>query len=388
MSGNSSIASISPISSPAMNHLTPLQQGSLRKTYNTSNSSFCASQSSKIKKRFVPDTFYLDRLVGLKFFTIRNQFGCYVVPSEENVIAGYSFPKLKVDEQANRILLPIFQTSMVRDICQRFGHSPTDFVLSISLFRTRAHPVLALTVKAIHKRAHFHVSLGNDVYPETLVENGSFLLTQLSRSESCESPDQYRKSLSSLPSGGRSTIKVPRLDFFLCSEDMEYLLNEKNVDLLNFFATDSLQLLLQTSSQLTDVRVARRTDGVLGNTLMKRYSTIKHMNVEFVFNTSQHFLEELSWSILEETALRIHQYGYLNPTSNTIEVTSSASTDCDTLDSAVTLPDVESNNQNEPATVTVASSLVVETLNEMWPNDVVFDVDQSTVLYAKVVNSK
>jgi hypothetical protein len=157
---------------------------------------------------------------------------------------------------------------------------------------------------------------------------------------------------------------------------------------LNFFATDSLQLLLQTSSQLTDVRVARRTDGVLGNTLMKRYSTIKHMNVEFVFNTSQHFLEELSWSILEETALRIHQYGYLNPTSNTIEVTSSASTDCDTLDSAVTLPDVESNNQNEPATVTVASSLVVETLNEMWPNDVVFDVDQSTVLYAKVVNSK
>lgn len=336
----------------------------------------------------------MDRLVGLKFFSIRNQYGCYVVPSSLNFLAGHQFPKLKVDEQANRTLLPIFSPQMLEEILHKYGGSKNDYTLSITKFRTRFSPILALTLKAKHKRAHLSLSIGADVYPESLVEGGSFLISSLARSDSSCATDSSDQSGTprqhSTPGGqasananipaARCTLKLPRVDFFLCSDDVSHLLSNAERLSLSSVLPDSFVDLdtLQNFTKTCKVDVPRRSDGVIGNTVMRRYSTVKHMNVEFVFNTSQNFLEDLTWQALEETALLIHKYGYLQAPGR--------GTMTENIASAVRAVDGYKDD-DEPADAAGDTSLTDDgSLNELWPNDIVFDADQTTGLYANITS--
>jgi hypothetical protein len=370
--------SVSPIPSPAF---TPQQ---------------VSKKSTKQQQRFVPDVFHMERLVGLKFFSIRNRYGCYVVPSALNFLAGHQFPKLKVDEQANRTLLPLFSSEMLEEILQKYGSSKTEYSLSIAKFRTRLSPVLALTLKAKNKRAHLSLSIGADVYPESLVEGGSFLISSLARSDSScatDSSDQSGTPRQHLTPGGktfagantpaaRCTFKLPRVDFFLCSEDVNHLLtNAERLSLSSALVDYRADLdTLQSFAKTCKVNVPRRSDGVIGNTVMRRYSTVKHMNVEFVFNTSQNFLEDLTWQILEETALLIHKYGYLQAPAD-----HGRGTMAENIASAVKA--VDGRTVDEELAEAIGATTDDESLDELWPNDIVFDADQTTGLYANITTA-
>lgn len=334
----------------------------------------------------------MERLVGLKFFSIRNQYGCYVVPSALNFLAGHQFPKLKVDEQANRTLLPLFSSEMLEEILQKYGSSKSDYSLSIAKFRTRFSPVLALTLKAKNKRAHLSLSIGADVYPESLVEGGSFLISSLARSDSScatDSSDQSGTPRQHLTPGGktsnvpaaRCTFKLPRVDFFLCSEDVNHLLTHaERLSLSSVLVDPTADLdMLQSFAKTCKVTVPRRSDGVIGNTVMRRYSTVKHMNVEFVFNTSQNFLEDLTWQTLEETALLIHKYGYLQAPAD-----QGRGTMAENIASAMKA--IDGRKADEVSTEATGESSMTddESLDELWPNDIVFDADQTTGLYANI----
>jgi hypothetical protein len=249
-------------------------------------------ESTPNKKRYSVTAGFQQGLQGLKFFSVRNSKGSYVVPSTKNFFDGYKVSKVKIDQGASISLIPVLQPQDLQVIFQRYP--PSEYRMQITALPTFGGGALALSVVpglAIPRRV-FDVHLGADVYPNILKDT------------SYECPDPITPDYLC---NFNPCYLAKRLNFFLCSDDVDAIKSEPGLK-DRFFAGDCELL-----DNFTRRDVARRDNALIGNQSLHRTqcSSIKHNGVELFFDTELHELGSLSWGLVDNMTLDIHSRRYV-----------------------------------------------------------------------------
>lgn len=275
------------------------------------------NQTSPNKKRFHCEDAELEPSIqGLRFFAMKNSKGSFVIPSTKNFIDEFQIKKIKCDEGATCSVLPIANCNMLQHIIEKYaaqGH-----VLSLKELRSIAGTTLGLTVAHPLNHKIFAFRIGLDVYPTVLPAgapneaglarslDGAFIATEEKDEEAISTSNMNWYAPQFLCSG---------INFFLCSQDVEYLL--QNLSLQAPFKKSNTFGLLKEY----DHYVARRNSALLGNDFLGLSTcSLTYDRVRYWVDSDVHRLELCSWRNLSVLSTAIINMGYLKKGSVDFEV--------------------------------------------------------------------
>jgi hypothetical protein len=267
------------------------------------------------KERYLIESDYSDALAGLNFFALKNSRGSFVIPSTKNFVQSFQIKKMKCDDGATATILPIASLLMLSNLFQDYRHI-CRFV--ISEFRTVGGPTLGLTIFQANSKPIFEFRIGLDIFPfakkvsKNLHSKFEAVATKSFATATPEVPIDATNS-----ADYEYYKKVSCLNFFLCSEDIDYLLDPQNSDLMILFKNNENAKRLKRYEQV----VLRRNSALLGSDFLRESGGgISFGKVKIYFNTDVHKLENCTWKMFSEIATSIFDMEYLTQGSVDFEV--------------------------------------------------------------------
>lgn len=273
-------------------------------------------QTSPNQPRFRVDDSQIELVSGLKLFSLQNSNGSYVIPSTKNFIDNFQIKKLKTDDGATCTVLPISNLEMLADMFGRYTVSP--YIISVTQLRSVGGITLALTVSSGNDPL-LNLRIGLDVFPliNNLAVNLNAAFGDVSEGSGstvcCEEKSDSEPISSANCVNFTPTINAKNVNFFLCTEDINFILNDSRPEWIAWRSmlarTGSLELLQNFSRE-----IPRRNSGLLGNDFLEAISGAGiHVDcVRFFFDVLVHDLSKCSWRNLLEVVLLIKNRKYLS----------------------------------------------------------------------------
>jgi hypothetical protein len=241
-------------------------------------------------------------MAGLKFFTLRNRLGSSVIPSTKNFFDTFQIRKVLCDDHATCTVLPIADTSMLTKLFSKYDHC----LFTLAELRTVAEVMLlVLRMQSVPNQPKmFEFRIGLDIYPtsRSLEPASTVPVVEAAAPEPTITSENCRRYQALTTSGS--------VNFFLCSEDVEFMLsNPIMVAKLKRAGSDRL---LSPYPYF----VARRDSAMLGSDFLgPGEGSVAYSSVTFHFDTGMHHLEACSWRLLAVAERRILSKKYLHPSS-------------------------------------------------------------------------
>ena len=238
-------------------------------------------------------------LEGLLFFTLKNSKNTWVIPTTKNFIGEYQIKKIKCDDGATCSVFPLESTSMLRNIFLRYGESCS---FSLIELQSVGGNILGLGVAEKLKRNIFPIHIGTDIYP----------FVRIARNLANELQEAAMTTLAQPISASTVRNLEPisaacALTFFLCTEDVSFLLHPDNADLRGRIAVNASLLAPYGRA------IKRRTSALLGSDFLGVVGGggISFDRAKFYFNPQIHRLELCTWPMMSDITLSIKDKRYL-----------------------------------------------------------------------------
>ena len=283
--------------------------------------------TSPNKDRFPVTPKYYNSLKGLKFFSLKNSKGSSVIPSTKNFLDNFQIKKIKCDDEATTTVLPIQNVAMLNEIFQIYSskcsfcimelRSVGGITLALVLSERFSQPLFQFRIGYNNNNLKIYIIIiiiGLDIFPSSIKINKN--LNPSFEAVNKEFPD------SDIPIGSTNCYdyeyfsKTTSVNFFLCSEDIEYILNNANLlEAINF----THRCYVKQYSQY----IPRRNSALLGSDFLglpEHGGGISFSRVKLYFDSSVHKLQDCSWDDISEIVLAIVGMRYLKTGSIDFEI--------------------------------------------------------------------
>jgi hypothetical protein len=244
------------------------------------------------KDRYLIGTADTDVLAGLNFFSLKNSRGSFVIPSTKNFVANYQIKKIKCDDGSTVTILPIESLAMLSELLERYSKN-CFFV--INELRSIAGVTMGLTICEANLNEIFEFRIGLDVYPFVkkvrcdLLPKFDAAAAEIVESVSTNNVDCPIDATNC--SQYECYKKVSRINFFLCSEDMNFLIERLNDNKFTEL------LVNQQYIKPYPFNVERRNSALLGSDFLRESGVgIIFGRVRFYFDIKRHKLENCTWA--------------------------------------------------------------------------------------------
>jgi hypothetical protein len=228
----------------------------------------------------------IEQLRGLVFFSIKNKHSSFVIPSSKNYFDDFHIKVCKIDQGATRSFIPIMSLEMLDAIFRKY--TPIEFIYNVEKFNSCGGGILTLTIKSIYG-LEFDVRLGTDIFPHS----ESF-------EQKLDEAAEEKNANDSIRITSRHVVaKMKKLNFFLCTDDIEHIFDTNKLSFFEFQASKE-QLGFFRQEGRTGRTILRRTNCLIGVNILKRNSLfgINLGKVELFFNPLIHDLKSLTWGDL------------------------------------------------------------------------------------------
>jgi len=291
-------------------------------------------------------------LNGMKFFSMKNRKGSAVISSTKNFFDSYQIKKIKCDEGCTCTVLPIENIEMLLDLFKKYRDSCN---FSIILLNSVGGQTLGLSISDKLSSPKFEFRIGLDIFPNdgiytkclldlfdsaalTPVSSGASTQladsssTTVSKDEGCviaaksshTADDDQEVGDQQISSSNyfryQCTRKCCAVNFFLCSEDITFLLSEENGSLMEILDLTNTGVRVRDFFASGTV-LKRRNSALLGNDFLGRSEgTISFGRVKFYMDLTVHKLEACTWNMMSEIVESIVQMQYLSSGSVDFEI--------------------------------------------------------------------
>jgi len=251
------------------------------------------------KERYVINLDHAAALDGLLFFSLKNSLGSWVIPTTKNFIGGYQIKKIKCDDGATCSVFPVEDTDMLRDIFERYAGACS---FSLIPLKSVGGIILGLVVQEKLNRKIFDVHIGTDIFPFVKVARNLDSELQQVASSAVAGPISIENVNNFLP-----IASVPLMSFFLCSEDILFLLDPVNSALRDFLKVGAGLLVPYAQN------IKRRSSALLGSDFLGVVGEggVAYGKAKYYFNPQVHRLELCTWPMMSDITLSIRDMKYL-----------------------------------------------------------------------------